>query len=893
MTDPAVVQTKLTPPWAPPVIVSRPRLHARLSAHPGRLALVSAPAGFGKTVLVLDWLASDAVPTAWLSLDRFDNDPARFLAHLAAAVSGLDVPGADRAASLIGGLAPGTGPLPAGLLEALAEMGTEPVIVLDDVHELESASVLSVLERLVQVPGPRPRLVLLTRIDPPLPMGRLRVGGELLELRERDLRFTEEEAVQLFDRLLPGVVDATLVERLEQRTEGWIAGLRMAAIALQDAADPAAVVASFAGTHRFVVDYLLEEAVERQDEAVQRFLMDTAILRRFTAETCAAVCGDAGAVARLAEVEAANLFLVSLGSDRRWYRYHHLFAELLQFRLRRHAPERLDLLHARASSWFEAQGDIHAALEHASLMADPRRLLELLDTHALDMLARSEVATVRAWLDRVPDLLSQPYPMVLGVTGWLRVLTDRAPDLQPVLDATAAALERVPPEYDPVRKRRATVQLDMLAAFAARYDWRLEEALEISARVLADPSDDDVFTRGLAVFNLSRVHMALAEMEPAGTLLQQAFEDNLRAGNLYLVLTSLGQGGAVAAQTEGVPKAAGALTAAVTFAEEHGLAGLPAFSTVLYHMGHVHYLADDLDRAEHEFGRAVELGRATGFPEGHANGLVGLARVAVARRGLEEAGSLLHEAAALAQARNAVLLDTTVALEQTRLAIARELAGIGPPVSPIEPDLGDGRWTTLREAELILAIWQALRSERFDAARTMAARLQRESESRNRGPALCSALLALSAIPGEEDRWQILDRVLRLAASRGYLRPLLNGGEAVRALLQAGLTRPLSPAARIHARVALERFDAHAPLDGSTPAPVLVEPLTEREEEVLGYLFHGLSNKAIARAMFVSVETVKTHLKHLYGKLGAADRKDAVARARELGHKPGSRIGQA
>ncbi len=333
MSEPHLIQTKLHPPRVTSPLVDRPRLRARLDSHPGRLVLVSAPAGFGKTVLVADWLSLREVPTAWFSLDRLDNDPSRFCAHLSAAVGSLEVPGADRAAALIAGLAPPDLALPPALLDALAEMGSDPVIVLDDLHELESPGVLAVIEGLVRLAGHGPRLLMLTRVDPPFATGRLRVSGELLELRERELRFTEDEALELFDRLLPDVLDPASVRRLGERTEGWVAGLRLAAIALQDAENPGALAESFAGTHRYVMDYLLEEALQRQTPAVQQFLLDTSILRRFSPETCVAVTGDPDARKRLKEVEKANLFLVPLESAGEWYRYHHLFAELLRFRL--------------------------------------------------------------------------------------------------------------------------------------------------------------------------------------------------------------------------------------------------------------------------------------------------------------------------------------------------------------------------------------------------------------------------------------------------------------------------------------------------------------------------------------------------------------------------------
>lgn len=884
MNEPALIRTKLSPPGLPPGVIRRPRICDRLDGHAGRLVLVSAPAGFGKTVLILDWLARKQAPVAWLSVDRLDNDPVRFFAHLAASVDQLDVPGAKPAAALLRGTVPRDGALAPTLLEVLSELGPEPVVVLDDVHELESRDVLSFLDAWVRASIPGPRLVLLTRVDPPLATGRLRMEGGLLELRERDLRFTVAEAADLFEALIPGVADDAVVRRIGERTEGWVAGLRMAAIALRDSEDPVAAAESFAGTHRYVVDYLLEEAVERQTPEMRKFLLDTSVLHRFQAETCVAVTGDPHAAVRLAEADAANLFLVPLSGGDGWYRFHHLFAELLQFRLRLLEPERVDLLHGRASVWFEKQGDIETALDHAARMTDPDRLLDLLDSHAIDFLARSQVATLRGWLDQVPDLLTRPYPMALAAAAWTRVLTERAPDLDPILRAAATALERTPAEYDPLRRARAAAQLEVLRAFEARYGGRLDDALEISARVVPTIPNEDAFIRGLVLFNMGRTRMGLGQMPDALELLRQAYDDQLRSGNLYLALAGAAHSAAVLAQLEGVQSASKSLSATTAFAEQRGLASLPAFSTVLYQLGNVQYLADALDDGVDSFRRALDLSRGSRFPEGHANALVGLARVAIARRRFEEAETLLDELASLARVMNIILQDTTVDLEQARLALALELAGLGPPVPPMDVPDSDGRWNTTGEAAAVLGMWQAARAGDHDRVAELADRLVQESEPLQRGPALCAGLMGQLIPEGRETgRWERLDHALRLAAMRGYVRPILEGGEPVRALLQAGSGRLSTPAARAHARLLLDRFDAQDRRPATMDGPRLMERLTDREEEVLQHLFTGASNKAIARSMYVSVETVKTHLKNLYGKLGARDRRSAIARARELG----------
>lgn len=887
-----LIPTKLTQPSVPSGLVSRLRLHARLDAHTGRTILISAPAGCGKTALVVDWLEARGLDVAWLSVDRYDNDPIRFFNHLSASVAALAGPGAGRAASLLAALGQRSGPAPE-VGDALAALGGDAVLVLDDIHELDEPRVLSRIEPLLgRADGPR--LVLLTRVDPPLPMARLRVNGDLLELRERDLRFTIDECDSLFARLLPGGLSPALVRQLEQRTEGWAAGLRMAAIALHDTADRAAAVAAFAGSHRIVADYLVEEAIERQSDAVQRFLMDTSILERFTPATCIAVTEDADAATHLAAVEAASLFLVPLGHDRQWYRYHHLFRELLEFRLRRHWPDRVETLHRRASEWFEQAGDVNGALDHAARMTDGERLPELLDAHAFDIIARSELATLEQWVRRVRAPLSLPYPMLIIAIGWLRLLTERVPDLEQVLRTAESALARAGPDYDAARRQRAQVQLQVLRSFAARFAGRIEEALELSHAVLHDLPDGDAFTRGLMVFNVARLHMVLAEMEPAAQLLARSINDNLQAGNLYLVLVGLGQAATVRAQMDGVFRAREELNAAIAFAEQRHLTSLPAFSAVLYHLAHVELLADRLDEAEAAALRAVEIGRAGSFPEGHANGLLALVRIATARHRFEDAERHVTELAALAQDSNVVLLDTTVPLEQQRLALAREQARAGPPTAPL-PTGGDERWTNVRELELILGLRQALCHGDDARAAALSSALLSEAEPRRRGVARCVALLGQALCPTEEDRWSLLDSALCSAAERGYVRPLLELGEPLRLLLQASLHHPLTASARALARSLLERFERSDQLERSErferaigPDPIavggaLIEPLTAREEEVLGYLAAELSNKAIARAMFVSAETVKTHLKHVYWKLGAGSRREAVSRARELG----------
>lgn len=884
-----VVPAKLRAPRLRADYVPRPRLLAQLGSELPRLTLISAPAGFGKTVLALEWLRQAQLPSIWLSLDPLDDDAPRFFAHLAAGIGTLAVDGAAAAAAQIGVLAhSGEGVTPQ-LLAALESLGDRVAIVFDDFHHLRSPALLELLRQLfIQLRG-GPRVILLTREDPAFPLGRLRVGGELLEIRERDLRFTRAEAGELLARLLPDGLLDDLVARLHERTEGWVAGLRMAAIALQRAEDPAAVVESFAGTHRFVVDYLLEEAVGRQDAAVQRFLMETSILPRFTAEACVAVTGDPDARRLLAEVERSNLFLVALDESAGLFRYHHLFAELLEFRLRRLHPERVATLHERASAWFEAQGDLQEALHQASRIGTPDRLVRLLDAHGIEILARGDFANFAYWLRQVPDPMAQRFPMFLAACAWFRTQVDRAAEPGPLLAALEAALQRVPADYPESLEQEARWHLEALRGFALRVAGRIEEAVEVSERVLARiPPGAGGLARGMLTFNLAAAYLRLADMAHARTYLAQSFEEGQRDGIPYAVFGGLAHGGAVLAQTEGVARAREALEAAVAYAESRHLTALPVFALVLYQLGDAHLLAGEPARARPLLERAVALTAAGRDPDIHANSLIRLARVEADDGRFDEARARLAEAVVVAQTYNVLPFATTLEVERLRLAaIARDApAGlVGPNPIAVSAESGE-RWSSWREAEELLRLEHCLRHGFRQEAAAAAERLIRESEPRGRGVALCAGRLAAAILEERpERRWPALDEALRFAAARGYVRVLLGGGAAVRAALQAALGQPLSPGSRAHARLLLDRLPARPTL-APPPAARLADPLTEREREVLEHLACSLSNKAIARAMFVSLDTVKTHLKHISAKLNVSGRDEAVARARELGLLP-------
>jgi LuxR family transcriptional regulator, maltose regulon positive regulatory protein len=404
--DPLLL-TKLSVPLPRPALVSRPRLSKRLREGLGcRLTLVSAPAGFGKTTLLSTWLAGSSgdQSAVWLSLDAADNDPARLWRYFIAAADRLRPGAGDAALRLL--RSPQAPPIEAvltTLLNELADLDADAALVLDDYHLIDSREIHEALTFLIEHLPPHFHLVIATRADPPLPLARLRARGELTELRAADLRFTPEEAAAFLDQMMRLKLLAEEIAELEKRTEGWIAGLQMGALAMRDRADVPGFIAAFTGSNRYVLDYLVEEVLNQQPEGDRSFLLESSVLSRICGPLCDAVTGRADGQATLERLEHANLFVVPLDNERPWYRYHHLFADVLLQRLREAGVDRPSELHRRASAWFEGQDLVQEAIEHALAAADWQRATRLLIQFSPSFTFRGQFHTVLSWLNALPD----------------------------------------------------------------------------------------------------------------------------------------------------------------------------------------------------------------------------------------------------------------------------------------------------------------------------------------------------------------------------------------------------------------------------------------------------------------------------------------------------------
>jgi LuxR family transcriptional regulator, maltose regulon positive regulatory protein len=863
---------KLAPPTARPRLVPRRRLLERLEAGlDGPLTLLVAPAGFGKTTLLAAWLASSARhgrDVAWLALDPADNDPARFWRYLIAAIQAvrpsvgrsalalLHLPRPDCSDTLVG-----------ELVGDLAAEAAPLVLVLDDYHTLEAPEVHAGLAALLKHLPPQVHLVLSSRGDPPLPIASLRARGRLTEVRAPDLRFTPPETAAFLADVMGLDLSAAEVDVLEAHTEGWVAGLQLAALSLQARSGPgerAAFVAGFGGSHRFVLDYLVEEILQHQPERVGAFLRQTSILERLSGPLCAAVTGEPDSQALLEEIERANLFLVPLDEERRWYRYHHLFAGALRHQLAREAPGSIPELHRRASAWCAAQGLGRAAVEHALAAEDWPAAARLIDAMIGVLHARGERETVRRWLQQIPQSVQRQFPLLVVSAGqaWLHAGEfDRAAEA--AREARAAAEPSSP----------AFARALLLEANLAVQRGQPTRAVACAEQARALLPADDVRGHASATVLLVGGSLACGDLRTAERVLAQARPPADQPAVDWLLRTDRGVLDALRGR---LPRAA----------EQHRallqeLGDLPVVYAVeqRWRLALIHLERDELDQAERY------LDEALGGVE-RAHGQVFLARIHLARARLLSARGDLAAATAALDAAESAAWRVGSELHQRWVQAGR--AALRLRTGDVA---GAERWAaTVRGADdlvtsverepeaLVLARVELARRRPETALRLLAPILRRADAAGAEASAI--AALVLEALAHEargapDLATASLAAALRRARPGGFRRVFLELGDG-QALVPL-LRRARGGAPELAASL-LTALEAGAGKTSAGPAPV-----SAREREVLALLAEGLGTRQIAERLIVAPNTVKAHVHHLGTKLGASGRLQLVARAREAG----------
>ena len=897
-----LLATKLHVPRRPRSVVPRPRLNERLSrGAESALTLVSAPAGFGKTTLLTEWLATvsaDGRSVAWLSLDQRDNDPVLFWKYFVAALRSAAAEGVGAGALSL--LQSSQAPIEAVLAILLNDLGSVPdevVLVLDDYHLIDSRDVQDAMAFLVEHLPPQIHLVISGRADPALPLPRLRGRGELVEIRAAELRFTPDEAASYLHGVMGLVLTADDVAALEGRTEGWIAALQLAALSMQGRDDLSGFIAGFAGDDRYIVDYLAEEVLQRQPAQVKHFLLQTSILDRLCGPLCDAVTGQEGGKAELAALERGNLFLVPLDDRRQWYRYHQLFADVLQAHLLDEQPGAISGLHRRASVWFEQNGEPTEAIRHALVAKDFERAADLVELTIPAMRRGRREVAMRGWLEALPGDVVRRRPVlgvhfagvllitgeIEGVEGWLRGAErwlDGGSD-----SSSADVTKMVVVDTEEYRRLPGSIEVYRAALALAQGDGpgtvkHAQRSLELSL-------EDDHVSRAAAAGLLGLAAWASGDLESAHGSYSDCSAGLLRAG---FVTDTFGCAIALA----DIRLAQGRLGDAMR-TYEHALkqsiddAGSVRRGTADMYVGmsEVHLERDDLPAATQALSRNHELGEHLGFPQNPYRWRVATALIRVVEADLGGALDLLDEAERrytsdyFPNVRPIAALRARVLVTQGKvgeaLGWARER---GLTVDDELSYLREFEHITL--ARVLVARAATDRAEAgVDELASFLERLLRAAEDggRTRSAIEIRVLQALA----HQARGDVpaalasLQPALTLAEPEGYVRVFVDEGAPMTSLLKAAAKQGITPA---YLRRLLGAGTAHE----SRPAQQgLVEPLSERELDVLRLLASDLDGPDIARQLFVSLNTVRSHTKNIYAKLGVNNRRAAVRRAEELG----------
>jgi len=914
----ALLETKLYLPRSRRGLVLRPRLIERLDpAIAPKLVLVSAPAGFGKTTLLTEWLAArpaapaDEQLAAWVSLDRGDNDPASFWAYVIAALRTVAPGVGESALALLDARQPP--PIETVLTMLLNDLGAvarEIVLVLDDYHVIDAREVQGGMAFLLDHLPPWLHVVIVSRVDPALPLARLRARGELAEIRAAELRFTADEAAAYFNETMGLRLTARDVAALEERTEGWIAALQLAALSMQGRDDVASFIAGFAGDDRYVVDYLAEEVLARQPERVQAFLLQTSILGRLSGPLCDAVTGQGGGKAMLEALDRGNLFLIPLDDRRRWYRYHHLFADVLQTRLLDEQPGQVPDLHRRASAWYEQNGEQPMAIGHALAAGDFERAADLVELTIPAMRQTRQEARLRGWLEMLPGEVVQARPVlsayfagVLLISGELEGVEDLLRDAERWLEPAtgdreepqAPSPEIVFADEEEYRRLPALIATYRAGQALARGD--APSTVRHAQRAIELAREDDDLCRASAAGLLGLVYWGSGNLEAGHRAYSACVEGLRRAG---FVADILGCSIALAdiRSTQGrLSEALRTYEQALRLGPEHGGSVLRGTADMYVGMSEIARERDDLQAATQLLLRSQELGEQAGLPQNLYRWRVAMARVREADGDLPGALDLLNEAERLyvsdffPNVRPVPALKARVWIAQGRLGEATGWArehGLS-----VDDDLSYLReFEHITMARLLLARYRGERAEgsAHEAARLLERLLPAAEEGGRTGRVieiLVLRALAHQALGDLPATLSFLDRAVTLAEPEGYVRVFADEGPPMASLLRAaakqGTRRPY-----LGRLLAAAGGTEHH----SAAEQALIEPLSERELDVLRLLGSELDGPAIARELMVSLNTMRTHTKNIYAKLAVTNRRAAVRRAAELNllprtHRPG------
>lgn len=889
-----LLQAKLYAPPLPPQSISRARLLEKLNEGlqwGSKLSLISAPAGFGKTTVVVDWLHQLERPFAWLSLDENDNDLSRFLEYFIAALQTV-LPNIGSGLVDAYKSSPDPVTLEATLTALLNEVSAQPqppfCLILDDYHLIENPEIDKLVSFWLAHQPAHVHLVMTSRADPSLPLSRLRSRRQMTEVRSDSLRFTLAETAVFLEQTFGLQLSTADVETLENRTEGWIVGLQMAAISMQSSNDVSGFVAAFSGSHRYVLDYLADEVLARRPPGTQEFLLKTSLLDRFCAPLCDALLHaegsepDNASALILQSLESANLFLIPLDNERRWYRYHHLFDSLLQRRCQQQYPEEINHLHIRAAHWFWQEGFLAEAFDHFQTATDIENMSALVRNHFFEMFFRGEISLVGRWLAALPEDLILSDLTLCVVRIWLSYFSQDPDSAAPFLDNAFSLPEVIDKSADPA----LLGNLHMLRGWQSRSAGAVQEAISYHQKAFdylpkKDPG------RGINALFLGTLWRDEGNFAESIHFYEEGIQLCLDAGNFTAAMSSAYYLARIYLWQGKLQQAKSYLEGRFALTRERGTSHLSSVALTYVGLGRIFYEMNDLETAVSHLQAALEM--VVVFTRLSISAQITRAWIHIWQGERDEAEKAVAEAVPVMQTLSAGVdkAELEAELVKLNLALGNETAVFHwlaeAELAPID-EKPASTFVQLTKARVMLYQGETQANEKvLLQARAIVDSLLETAVAANhlgkRLDMLVLQALILAALNESEASFVPLKQALMMAEHEGYRRIFLDEGQPMARLLYS-LIQQDSKAQ--YAAQLLAEFPEE-PQATPDPQAALVEPLSMRELEVLHLIAEGMSNKEIATSLYLSVGTVKVHSRNIYGKLGVRNRTQAVARAQTLG----------
>lgn len=895
-----ILATKLHHPAQTEKLVQRPALTRRLKEglQAGRqLTLVSAPAGFGKTTCVSEWLRGLNMPFTWLSLDKTDNDPERFLAYLIAALQKFDPNiGLELSSMLASGQIPAAESGVASLVNDILQTGRPFLLILDDFHLIQHNLILAWMEQLISYQPQNFHLAIITREDPALPLARLRASGRMTEIRANDLRFNSEEIGRFLKNSMGVALSDEHIAALEDRTEGWVVGVQLAGLSMRGRDDPAAVVTSLSGSHRFILSYLTEEVIGGLSPDLQDFLLKTSILERLTGELCDALTGRNDGSQLLEQLMKANLFLVPLDDEQHWNRYHHLFADLLRSQCKRTFKDQAAQLHCRASRWYEKEGMLNEAMEHALTGEDYALAVNLLESYSMPMILKGYAKTVENWMQAIPQEWQSQSLRTSLAACWMYILRGSYEKLAPhlkLIESILSAMQANPADAAP--EEIAVLQAEWLALQAnlLNVQGNIGQSIEMAQRALQLAPEDNDYLRGLIYMGLGGAYRLAGDYSNLVEAYQKSIFHSRRSGNALSEMLSTSALTLMAIRHGELRKAVEYGARVIEGKQPFGVLPPLAAGTVHGAFGMVYYEWNQLDKAREHLQHSLRLSELAGHNAGVAYNKCHMAWLEQLEENDEQATTFIQEAVELLALGAPAWIIPEIYAMQIYIHLAQGNFAAAEDVL-LQQDYNEQAPVThlsenLHLANLRLKLFQ-LREKRMpveDARQAfeLAGRIQTAALHAQRLGIVLRTLLLRAQLNVEAGNQPAalddLQQALEMAEPEGYIRSFVDEGVVIAALLRHSLAHnPNSGYTQsLLANFSVELAAPQHPADQDGP----VDALTEREVDVLRLMAQGLKYEEIAAKLFISVNTVRFYVKDIYRKLLVNNRTQALEAARQFG----------